>query len=129
EALAQRVGLGTVFAVLWRIVQWPLVLVFLFVSFEIVYNYAPNLGRRPRREWWSPGAATAVVLWLGASYGYRVYLGYFHAYSKTYGSLGAVILLLIWFYMTGFALLMGGEVNSEIARARGELPKKPPPAP
>jgi membrane protein len=126
EALAQRVGLGTLFAVLWRILQWPLVLVFLFVSFEIVYNYAPNLGSHPHREWGSPGAATAVVLWLGASFGYRVYLGYFHAYSKTYGSLGAVILLLIWFYMTGFALLMGGEVNSEIARARGELPKKEP---
>jgi membrane protein len=126
EALAQRVGLGTLFAVLWRIVQWPLVLVFLFVSFEIVYNYAPNLGSHSHREWGSPGAATAVVLWLGASFGYRVYLGYFHAYSKAYGSLGAVILLLIWFYMTGFALLMGGEVNSEIARARGELPQKEP---
>jgi membrane protein len=117
EALAQRVGLGTVFAVAWRLVQWPLVLVFLFVSFEVVYNYAPNLGNRPR-AWGTPGAVTAVVLWLGATVGYRIYLGYFHAYSKTYGSLGAVILLLVWFYLTAFALLMGGEVNSEIARAR-----------
>jgi len=119
EALAQRVGLGTVFAVLLRFLQWPLVLVFLFVSFEVVYNYAPNL-KGDERGWGTPGAVTAVTLWLGATLGYRIYLGYFHAYSRTYGSLGAVILLLVWFYLTAFALLMGGEVNSEIARARDE---------
>lgn len=124
EALARRVGLGTLFAVLWRVLQWLLVLVFLFLSVEIVYNYAPNLGEPSHREWGTPGAVTAVVLWLGASFGYRIYLGYFHAYSKAYGSLGAVILLLVWFYLTGFALLMGGEVNSEIARLRGDLKKK-----
>jgi membrane protein len=129
ETLATRVGLGTVFAVLWRIVQWPLVLVFLFISFEIVYNYAPNLGAHSHREWGTPGAVTAVLLWLGATFGYRLYLGYFHAYSKAYGSLGAVILLLVWFYLTGFALLMGGEVNSEIARARGDLKQKEPKEP
>ena len=128
EALALRVGLGAAFAIAWRLVQWPLVLVFLFVSFEIVYNYAPNLGDRPR-GWGTPGAVTAVTLWLGATFGYRVYLGYFHAYSKAYGSLGAVILLLVWFYLTGFALLMGGEVNSEIARARGDLQRKEPKEP
>ena len=127
ETLAQRVGLGTVFAVAWNVLQWPLALLFLFLSCEMVYNYAPNLGELPRR-WGTPGAVTAVVLWLGASWGYRFYLGYFHAYSKTYGSLGAVILLLVWFYLTGFALLVGGEVNSEIARAQGELPRKEPAA-
>ncbi|HZF07395.1 MAG TPA: YihY/virulence factor BrkB family protein [Thermoanaerobaculia bacterium] len=119
EALAQRVGLGTVFTVLLRFLQWPLVLVFLFVSFEVVYNYAPNL-KGHERGWGTPGAVTAVTLWLGATLGYRIYLGYFHAYSRTYGSLGAVILLLVWFYLTAFALLMGGEVNSEIARARDD---------
>src|SRR5262249_15050535 len=118
EALAQRVGLGTLFAVLWRGLQWFLILVFLFLSVEVVYNSAPTLGAPSQRHWGTPGAVTAVVLWLGASLGYRVYLAYFHAYSKAYGSLGAVILLLVWFYLTGFALLMGGEVNSEISRLR-----------
>jgi membrane protein len=118
EVLAQRVGLGTLFAVLWRVLQWLLILVFLFLSVEIVYNYAPNLGHH-HRGWGTPGAVTAVVLWLGASYGYRLYLSYFHAYSKAYGSLGAVILLLVWFYLTGFALLMGGEVNSACAATSG----------
>jgi membrane protein len=128
EALAQRVGLGTVFAVAWNVFQWPLVLAFLFLSCEMVYNYAPNRGDLPR-QWGTPGGVTAVVLWIGASFGYRFYLDYFHAYSKTYGSLGAVILLLVWFYLTGFALLVGGEVNSEIARAQGELPEKGPTGP
>jgi membrane protein len=126
EVLARQVGLGALFAVAWRLVQWSLILVFLLVSFDAVYNYAPNRGNA-RREWWTPGAITAVLLWLGATFGYRLYLGYFHAYSRAYGSLGAVILLLVWFYLTGFALLMGGEVNSEIARAR--LPTPPPRAP
>jgi len=117
EALALRFGLGPLYALLWRLVQWPLVVAFLVISFEIVYNYAPNVGRRARREWWTPGGVTGVGLWLGATFGLRLYLSYVHTYSRTYGGLGAVILLLIWFYLTGFAILMGGEVNSEIARS------------
>jgi len=120
EALAVRIGLGPVFALIWQYLQWPLALLFLVVSFELIYNYAPDVGDRVRREWWTPGATTGVALWLGASFGLRVYLGYVHTYSRTYGGLGAVILLLVWFYLTGFAILMGGEVNSEIARAQKE---------
>jgi len=120
EALAQRVGLGPFYAVLWRFLQWPLILAFLVISFEMVYNYAPNVGAGAGREWGTPGALTGVGLWLGASYGLRLYLSYVHSYSRTYGGLGAVILLLVWFYLTGFAILMGGEVNSEIARALDE---------
>jgi len=62
------------------------------------------------------GAVTGVALWLLASFGLRAYLLYFHSYTTAYGSLGAVILLLVWFYLSAFALLMGGEVNSEIGR-------------
>lgn len=127
ERLTQRLALGPLLVVFWNFLRWPLVIVFLLISFEMVYNYAPNLGDSPSRQWWTPGAVTAVVLFLGVSYGLRLYLAYFHTYSTAYGSLGAVILMLVWFYFTAFALLMGGEVNSEIAReiarlkeARGE---------
>jgi membrane protein len=120
EAIASRLGIGSLFALAWRTFQWPLALVFLLLSFEMVYNYAPNLGGGHHREWATPGAVTGVVLWLGATFGLRLYLGWFHTVSTAYGSLGAVILLLVWFYLTGFALLMGGEVNSEIARAWAE---------
>jgi membrane protein len=116
EAVADRLGVGAAFAVAWHLFQWPLVLVFLLISFEMVYNYAPNLGESPHREWGTPGAVTGVTLWLLASFGLRLYLSYRHTYTTAYGSLGAVILLLVWFYLTAFAILMGGEVNSEIAR-------------
>jgi membrane protein len=105
---------GPFFAVAWHFLKWPLVLAFVVLSFEMVYNYAPNLGDTPNRQWVTPGAVTGVSLFLLASFGLRLYLSYFHVYSTTYGSVGAVILLLTWFYMTGFAILMGGEVNSEI---------------
>ncbi|HEX3130053.1 MAG TPA: YihY/virulence factor BrkB family protein [Thermoanaerobaculia bacterium] len=113
DLLAEYVG--PFFAVAWHFFKWPLVLVFVVLSFEMVYNYAPNLGETANRQWITPGAVTGVSLFLLASFGLRLYLAYFHVYSTTYGSVGAVILLLTWFYMTGFAILMGGEVNSEIA--------------
>ncbi len=106
--------LGQFVAVAWQIGKWPLILAFLALSFEMVFNFAPNLGSTEHRTWGTPGAVTAVALFLLASFGLRIYLAYFHAYSVAYGSVGAVILLLTWFYLTGFAILMGGEVNSEI---------------
>lgn len=116
EAIAERLGVAPIFAVAWHFFQWPLVLIFVLISFEMVYNYAPNLGKSPNRQWGTPGAVTGVALWLLASFGLRAYLSYRHAFTTAYGSLGAVILLLVWFYLTAFAILMGGEVNSEIAR-------------
>ncbi len=116
KAIAESLGIGTAFAVTWGIVQWLLVLVFVVIGFEMVYNYAPNLGDSPNRQWGTPGAVTGVALWLLASLGLRFYLSYFHAYTTAYGSLGALILLMVWFYLSAFALLMGGEVNSEIGR-------------
>jgi len=117
EAVADRVGVGILFSALWHVyLRWLLILLFAVLSFEIVYNYAPNLGQAQERSWASPGAVTGVALWLLASFGLRLYLVYFHSYTRTYGSLGAVIVMLVWFYLTAFAILMGGEVNSEIYR-------------
>lgn len=115
RTLDDRLGLDFL-AILWRLVQWPLMAVFAVISFEMVYNYAPNLGESPERPWFTPGAVTGVFLWLLASFGMRMYLAYFRSFSRAYGSLGAVILLLVWFYLTAFAILMGGEVNSEIGK-------------
>lgn len=117
EALADRMGIGVYFSALWHVyLRWLLILLFAVLSFEIVYNYAPNLGQTQERSWGSPGAVTGVTLWLLASFGLRLYIVYFHSYTRAYGSLGAVIVMLVWFYLTAFAVLMGGEVNSEIYR-------------
>ncbi len=109
ELLATTVGLGHVFKVAWSVFQWPLSFAAMFLSFSLVYYFAPNL--RAQWRWVTPGAALGVILWLVASLGFRVYLHFFNSYSATYGSLGAVIILLLWLYLTGFAILIGAELN------------------
>jgi membrane protein len=126
NAFAEHLENGPYLVALWHLARWLLVAGCLVLSFDMVYNYAPNLAPRTgpgagaNRRWGTPGAITGVLLFLGASIGFRYYLLYFKSYTKAYGSLGAVILLLIWFYLTAFAIIMGGEVNSEIARELAE---------
>ena len=112
EALATRFGFGSLFTTVWTIVQWPIALVFVLTTFNLIYNFAPNIPSRSRR-WITPGAFVGVALWLIVSFAFRIYLGYFDSYSVTYGSLGAVIVLMLWFYLSGVAILIGGEVNCE----------------
>lgn len=110
QLIASRVGLGTVFWVVWRIVQWPMTFLAMFLSFSIIYYFGPDLEQR-KWYWVTPGSAIGVALWLVASVGFRIYLHFFNSYSATYGSLGAVIILMLWLYITGFAVLVGGEMN------------------
>lgn len=123
SGLADAHGLGAAFTVGWNLVQWPIGLILIVLFFSAIYYFAPS----PHGQTWhfiSPGALVGLVLWLLVSFGFRLYLHYFNSYSKTYGSLGAVIILLLWFYLTGTAILLGGEVNSEIYHAKTGEPKK-----
>jgi membrane protein len=113
DALAIYLGLGGVFRALWWILQWPIALAVVLVSINLIYRFAPDLGERPRK-WSTPGAVIAVLLWLLISSAFRLYLHFFNSYSVTYGSLGALIILMLWFYLTGVAILIGGEINSEL---------------
>ncbi|HEV2835648.1 MAG TPA: YihY/virulence factor BrkB family protein [Pyrinomonadaceae bacterium] len=119
EGIANAYGFGPAFAVTWKVIQWPVVFAFLILAFALIYYFAPDL-RHQKWQWLTPGAAIGVVLWLLVSFGFRVYLHYFDSYSKTYGSLGAVIILMLWLYFTGAAVLIGGEINSEIENAAAE---------
>jgi membrane protein len=122
--LAALIHLGRAFAITWRILQWPIALTFVFLTFSLIYQYAPNVATRRRgqrmslsdyrRRWLSPGVVVAVFLWLLVSLGFRLYLHFFNSYSATYGSLGALIILMLWFYLTGAAILLGGEINCEL---------------
>jgi membrane protein len=100
-------------------VSWVIAGLLLMLLFSTIYYYAPDL-RTKRWHWLTPGAAFGIFGWIVASLGLRVYLHYFNSYSVTYGSLGAVIILLTWFYITGLMLLFGAEINSEIAAAVAE---------
>jgi len=116
EWLGAHVGLGPVAVISWKILQWPIVLGLMFVAFATTYYFAPNL-EEPEWHWITPGSAVGLICWVVASLGFKLYLHFFNSYSKTYGSIGAVIILLLWLYITGLSILFGGEVNSAIGHA------------
>jgi membrane protein len=99
-----------------KALQWPAAVVFVILSYALIYYFGPNLKNR-RWRWITPGSAFGVLLWLAASLGLRAYLHFFNNYSATYGSLGAVMILLVWLHVTGLAFIIGGEINAEIERA------------
>lgn len=101
-----------------RLVSWTIASVVLALTFAVLYYWAPDCDMR--WHWITPGAVVGIVGWLLASLGFRLYLHYFNTYSVTYGSLGAVVILLMWFYITGLMLLFGAEVNSQIEAAAAE---------
>jgi membrane protein len=120
EWLAAKAGLGTTFGSIWQIVQWPLAFGIVVLAVDIVYYFAPNA--RTAWSWVTPGSLVATVLWLLVSFGFRVYVQNFADYSAVYGAIGGVIVLMLWFYLSGFALLVGAELNAEINKAAHTQP-------
>jgi Predicted membrane protein len=123
RAGADRLGLGEVFSTLWNILHWPLMLFFVLLALALVYRFGPDL-QAAKWAWITPGAVAALAVWLLSSAGLRIYLANFGNYGAVYGSLGAVIILLLWFYLSGLAILIGAEVNAVIedAAARSGKP-------
>lgn len=115
EATARHMGLGEAFVLAWRIGQWPVVVGVLLVAFHVLYRYAPHRARTPGR-WLQPGTLIGIALWLVASFGLKIYAVNFARYDVAYGSLGAVIVLLLWFYLTNLAVLAGAEINAQCER-------------
>jgi membrane protein len=115
--LGAELGLPPIFVLAWKALRWPGVIFFVLLSCALIYRFGPNLQQRRRWHWISPGGAFGVFVWLGASYGFRLYLHFFNHYSAAYGSLGAVMILMIWLYLFGLAYLIGGEINAVIERA------------
>jgi membrane protein len=119
DALAAHYELGGFFPIAWKTIQWPLIFAFMVTSFALIYYFAPDV-RDQKWMWLTPGSTIGVVLWLLVSLGFKLYLHFFNSYSATYGSLGAVIILMLWLYLTGAAILIGSEINSEIENAAAE---------
>ena len=105
--------------ILIRILGWAVATALLALLFALIYYWAPDVKQRQWR-WLTPGGAIGIIGWLLCSFGLRLYLHFFNSYSAVYGSLGAVIILLTWFYLSGLMLLLGGQVNSEIEAAATE---------
>jgi membrane protein len=107
---------NTLLLALWKIVKFLAAMFFVSLVFAITYRWGPG-GNNRKWRWISPGAIVGILGWLAASLGFRVYLHFYDPYATTYGSFGAVIVLLTWFYVTGFMLLLGAEINSTIEHA------------
>ena len=115
DHVALVTGLGPAFAWAWKILHWPVVLALAALGADIVYYFAPDAEQD--WVWATPGSVLAAVLWLLASLAFRYYVTNFGAYQETYGAIGGVMVLLLWFYMSGLVLLMGAELNAEIEHA------------
>jgi len=113
--IADLVGLGRVFEVTWNVVRWPVIVGLLVVAIALLYYFAPDVEQS--WQWITPGSACAVLGWLLASLSFAFYVNRFGSYNATYGSIGAVIVLLTWMYVTGLFILIGGEINAEIEHA------------
>jgi membrane protein len=119
-AILRRVGVSNAVSAVWQVAQWPILAAMLLAAFALVYRFGPDLSDRKLR-WSTPGAVIAVVLWLCASGLLRGYMAYAASkYDQAYGSAGAVAILLLWFYFTGAAILVGGEANSQIENAAAQ---------
>jgi membrane protein len=112
-------GLGTAVYILIKVLQWTFALCLVIVAFALIYYFAPDVADQ-RWYWITPGSTVGVLLWAATSAGFRVYLHFFNTYSATYGSLGAVIILMLWFYVSGLAMLVGGQINATIEHAAAE---------
>ena len=99
--------------------KWLVAIFVVTVSCSLIYHYGPDLKERRRWSWFTPGLVIGAFVWLAASFGFRMYLHFFNNYSYSYGSLGAVMILMVWLYVAGLAYLIGGEINAEIERAAG----------
>ena len=115
DRVASVVGFGPVFATAWKVLQWPLVFALIASGIGLIYYFAPDADQD--WEWITPGAVAATILWLIASLGFKFYLANFANYNESYGSLGGVIVLMLWFYISAVAVLVGAEMNAEIEHA------------
>ena len=124
EWLAGRVHLSHLFVLLWPYFHWSIAVGFTILAVEALYFLAPNVKQRFLAT--LPGAILAVSCWIGLSYLLGVYFRHFANFNKTYGTLGAAIALMVWLYWTGFAMLVGAELNAELAKIsrQGKLQEK-----
>jgi membrane protein len=116
DAVGSAVGLGSTFVTVWDIAKWPVLVAVVGVMISVLYYAAPN-AKVPGFRWVTAGSALAVGVWLAASALFAVYVANFGSYDKTYGTLGGVVVLLVWLWITNVAILFGHEFNAERERS------------
>jgi membrane protein len=112
DRLAKAYDLGPEFSAIWILAQWPVAILFVLFGVELIYYFAPNVKQKWRL--FTPGTIFALLFWLLISFGFRFYVSYFANYNLLYGALGGLMVLMIWFYLMGVAILVGGVINSVV---------------
>ena len=115
DRVGKLVGIGGAAVTAWDIAKWPVLILVVSFMFTILYYASPNV-RHPGLRWLTPGGVLAVVMWIVVSAAFGLYVANFGSYNKTYGSLGAIIIFLVWLWLSNVAILLGAELNAEIAR-------------
>jgi membrane protein len=116
EAVGSAFGLSDVAVTAWQIGKWPIMLALVLVILHVLYYAAPNA--QVKRPWISRGTMLTLVVWILASVGFAFYVANFGSYNETYGSLGGVVVFLLWLWITNIAVLLGVEFNAETERTR-----------
>jgi len=115
EKVAVWAHVGPAFAWTWKILQWPVVFMLVTLAVALIYYYAPDAVQE--WVWITPGSIVATTLWLAISLVFKFYVAHFTSYNATYGAIGGVIVLMLWFYLSALAVLLGAELNAEIEHA------------
>ena len=123
KTIGDAVGLGDTAVTVWEIVKWPVMILVVSFLFAVLYWWAPNVSR-PRFRLITPGSIIAVLAWIVASVGFGFYASNFGSYNATYGSLGGMIVFLLWIWISNNALLFGQELNAELERQREPAPER-----
>ena len=112
QRLADALNLGAAFVSTWSVLQWPVVFMLVVTAIALIYYYSPDVEQD--WVWITPGSILAAALWVVVSLGFKFYVARFGTYNETYGVIGGVMVLLLWFYLSGMAILAGAELNAEI---------------
>lgn len=122
ETVARVFGLDELFLFVWNIVRWPMAFFFMVFTVALLYYFAPD-ANQPFR-WITPGGLVGVILWVLASAAFSFYVNNFGSYNKTYGSIGVVIVLLLYLYISSLTILFGAELNATLVRMKEEISGK-----
>ena len=117
DQVGNLLGIGHTAVQVWDIAKWPVLVVLVSIMIAVLYWATPNV-KQPGFRWISPGSILAVLIWIAASAAFAFYVANFGSYNKTYGSLGGVIVFLIWLWISNVAILLGAEFDAELARGR-----------
>jgi membrane protein len=117
KAVGDAIGLGGVAVTAWDVAKWPVMALVVSLIFSLLYYATPNV-KQPKFKWFTMGGFIALIVWIVASAGFAFYVANFSSYNKTYGTLAAVVVFLVWLWISNVAVLFGAEFNAELERGR-----------